>query len=366
MIHSKHVLMLLGSYDQLAHEGIAKYAGKHGWHLNVSILKDFLLPLSWKGDGIITSLNNNQNLINFVKKADVPVVDLSIWRNDIDLPRVIADNSAIGELGAEHFINMGHQNYGWFSLSNDPVSNMRFLAYSERLAEAKLSCIRLDENHNNDANKISEQLQNLPKPCAIFTKSDYDAAWLFNICINSNIRVPEEIAILGTDNNRLICENQAVPLSSVRHDLKTIGFEGAKMLSKLMSGKKLKSTLKLIPPNGIAIRQSTNALAVTDPLIRNVLKYLRTNFRRSIGTDQVAEIFGVSRRNLEKRFKKNMHCSLHEHLIDIRIDEAKRYLKFTSKPIETISALTGFCHAPHFSNTFKKKTRISPSSYRNQ
>ena len=366
MIQSKHVLMLLGSYDQSAHEGIAEYAGQHGWHLNVSILKEFQLPDRWQGDGIIASLNHNKSLVAFVKKAQVPVVDLSIWRDDIDLPRVVADNSAIGLLGAEHFLNMGHQHYAWFALNNDPVGQMRYVAYSERLAKSNLKCIRLDSTLCKDAAYMIKRLQKLPKPCAIYSKSDNDAAWLFNVCMDANLRVPEDIAILGTDDNRLICENQAVPLSSVRHDLKTIGYEGANMLGKLMSGQKLKKTLKLISPSGITIRQSTNALAVTDPLIRKLLKYLKTNFRRSIGTEEVAEIFGVSRRNLEKRFRKNMHCSLHEYLINIRINEAKRLLQFTSEPIENIAALTGFCHAPHFSNTFKKKTGVSPSNYRIQ
>ena len=366
MLQSKHVLMLLGSYDHSAHEGIAEYAGQHGWHLNVSILKEFQLPDRWQGDGIIASLNHNKSLVAFVKKAQVPVVDLSIWRDDIDLPRVVADNSAIGLLGAEHFLNMGHQHYAWFALNNDPVGQIRYVAYSERLAKSNLKCIRLDNTLCKDAAYMIKRLQKLPKPCAIYSKSDNDAAWLFNVCMDANLRVPEDIAILGTDDNRLICENQAVPLSSVRHDLKTIGYEGAKMLGELMSGKKLKSNFKLIPPNGIAMRQSTNALAVTDPLIRNVLKFLQTNFRCSIGTNDVAEVFGVSRRNLEKRFRKNMHNSLHEHLINIRIDEAKRLLKFTREPIETISALTGFCHAPHFSNTFRKKTKITPSNYRKE
>jgi len=366
MIQSKHVLMLLGSYDQSAHEGIAEYAGQHGWHLNISILKEFQLPDAWQGDGIIASLNHNKSLVAFVKKAQVPVVDLSIWRDDIDLPRVVADNSAIGQLGAEHFLNMGHQHYAWFALNNDPVGKMRYVAYSERLAKANLKCIRLDTTLCKDAAYMIKRLRKLPKPCAIYSKSDNDAAWLFNVCMDANLRVPEDIAILGTDDNRLICENQAVPLSSIRHDLKTIGYEGAKMLGKLMSSQKLKKTLKLILPSGITIRQSTNALAVTDPLIRKLLKYLQTHFRRSIGTREVAEIFGVSRRNLEKRFRKSMHCSLHDYLIKIRIDEAKRFLQYTSEPIETIAALTGFCHAPHFSNTFKKKIGVPPSHFRNQ
>ena len=164
MIQSKHVLMLLGSYDHSAHEGIAEYAGQHGWHLNASILKEFQLPDHWQGDGIIASLNNNKSLVNFVKKAQVPVVDLSIWRDDINLPRVVADNSVIGVLGAEHFLNMGHQHYAWFTLNNDPVGQIRYTAYSKRLAKANLKCIRLDTSLRKDAAYIVKRLHKLPKP----------------------------------------------------------------------------------------------------------------------------------------------------------------------------------------------------------
>ena len=366
MVRVKHVLMVLGSYDQSAHEGIAQYAGQHGWHLNVSILKDFQLPEHWQGDGIITSLNNSRALEEFVLQAKVPIVDLSIWREDIDLPRVAADNPALGRAGAEHFLSLGHRHCAWFALASNPVSRARYIAYSERLADAGLTCIRLDTTRPQDAVYISKRLKALPKPCAIYTKSDYDSVWLSNLCMDSGLRVPDDIAILGADDNKLICENQAVPLSSVRHDLRTIGYDGAAMLDRLMDGQKLEQRLKLIPPRGIAVRQSTDALAVTDPLIRELLEYLKTHFKHSIGTAELAEMFGVSRRSLEVRFRESMHSSIREHLIGIRIQEAKRMLNYTNEPIETIAALTGFCHAPHFSNTFKKKEGISPIRYRHQ
>ncbi|MEM8867916.1 MAG: DNA-binding transcriptional regulator [Verrucomicrobiota bacterium] len=367
MVQIKHVWMVLGSYDQSAHEGIAQYAGQHGWHLNVSILKDFQLPEQWQGDGIITSLNNSRSLEAFVMKAKVPTVDLSIWREDINLPRVVADNALIGRLGAEHFLEMGHKHCAWFALASNPVSDTRLEAYKQHLEEsAGIECIRLDLAYNGNASRIEEQLRELPKPCAIYTKSDYDAAWLSNLCLQDGIRVPEDVAILGADDNALICQNQAVPLSSVRHDLETIGYEGAAMLDRLMKGQALKERIKFIPPKGIAIRQSTDALAVTDPLIRDVLEYLKSHYKRSIGTSEIAEHFKVSRRNLETRFRDSVHRSLREQLIYLRIKEAKQLLSFGEEPIETIAALTGFCHAPHFSNTFKKLVGTSPLRYRNQ
>jgi len=240
MPRSKHVLMVLGSYDQSAHEGIARYAGQHRWHLNVSILKDFQLPDHWQGDGIITSLNNSRQLEEFITGAGVPTVDLSIWRGDIPLPRVAADNEAIGRLGAEHFIDLGYRNCAWFGLAVNQVSRTRFNAYDEALRAAGIQCIRLDTRKAQDPAYIRKRLLELPKPCAIYTKSDYDSAWLADICLDAGLSIPNDIAILGADDNRLICESQSVPLSSVAYDLSKIGYEGAALLDKLMNGERPK------------------------------------------------------------------------------------------------------------------------------
>ncbi len=366
MARTKHVLMVLGSYDQSAHEGIARYARQHGWHLNVSILKDFQLPEHWQGDGIITSLNSSRQLEDFVLNANVPTVDLSIWREDIDLPRVAADNAAIGRLGAMHFIELGHKNCAWFGLASNPASRARFKAYHDCLQEVGIDCMRLDTVRPQDAAYMTERLLALPKPCAIYTKSDYDSAWVSNLCYDAGLKVPDDVAILGADDNSLICNSQSVSLSSVRYDLSKIGFEGAKMLDQLMKGDALKQRLVLIPPTGITIRQSTDAIAVLDPFIRQVLLYLRENFRKSIGTKDLAEHFRVSRRHLESKFRENMSSSIREYLIGLRLNEAKAQLQFTDEPVETIAALTGFCHAPHFSSTFKKHFGISPTNYRKQ
>lgn len=364
MLATKHILMVLGSYDQSAHEGIAKYASQHGWHLNISILKDFQLPENWQGDGIITSLNDSRALEKFVLGANVPVVDLSIWREDIRLPRVVADNAAIGRLGAKHFIETGHQHCAWFALSSNPVSQARYEAYHDALAETGVSCKRLGNLRRQDAALIVDQLLKLPKPCAIYAKSDYDAAWILNLCLGAGLQVPDEVALLGADDNPLICENQVVPLSSVQHDLKTIGYEGAAMLDRLIDGETPGTPIRLIPPKGICVRQSTDTLAVSDPVIRRLISYLKNNYRKSISTDDLADLFQTSRRSLEIRFRRAMRCSIRECLIRIRIDEAKHLLRTTEESVETVAALTGFCHAPHFSNTFRKSEGCSPSRYR--
>ena len=358
--------MVLGSYDQAAHEGIARYAGQHGWHLDVSILKDFQLPEHWHGDGIITSLNFSRQLEEFVLGAHVPTVDLSIWREDIDLPRVAVDNVALGRLGAEHFISLGHRNCAWFGLAINPVSRTRYQAYRDTLAAAGIDCLRLDTVKAQDPVYVTQRLLNLPKPCAVYTKSDYDSAWLANLCHEAGLRIPDDVAILGADDNALICESQWVTLSSVRYDLARIGYDGAAMLDQMIKGEPILERLKLIPPQGITVRQSTDALAATDPLVREALAYLHAHLRRSIGTNEIAEYLGVSRRLLELRFRAQMHSSIREYLIRSRIAEARHLLTSSSEPVETIAALTGFCNAPHFSRTFKRDTGLTPTRYRAQ
>jgi len=364
MRRAKHVLMVLGSYDQSAHEGIARYAGAHGWHLNVSILKEFQLPEHWQGDGVITSLNNSKQLEDFVLRAGVPAVDLSIWREDIALPRVAADNAAIGRLGAEHFIELGHRHCAWFGLASNPVSRTRYRAYAERLAEAGLGCVRLDTTRPQDAAYVTDRLRELPKPCAVYTKSDYDSAWLLSLCLDAGLRVPDEVAILGADDNALICETQLVPLSSVRYDLARIGYEGAALLDRLMAGEATGEGPLLIPPSGITARRSTDALAVTDPLVAEVIVYLKKHYGRPISTDHLAERFGLSRRSLELRFRRALRTGIREFLIRTRLREAREMLRYTDEPVEGIAARTGFCNAPHFSRSFKKETGLSPSRFR--
>lgn len=362
----KHILMVLGSYDQKAHEGIARYAGQHAWHLDVSVLKDFQLPEHWRGDGIITSLNFSRQLEEFVLKAGVPTVDLSIWREDIDLPRVAADNAALGRMGAEHFISLGHKNCAWFGLASNPVSRTRYKAFRDRLAAAGLECSRLDTVKPQDAAYITQRLLDLPKPHAIYTKSDYDSAWLANLCHEAGLRVPEDIAILGADDNALICECQWVTLSSVRYDLTRIGYEGAAMLDSILQGHALEQRLKLVPPQGITVRQSTDSLAVSDAVVRAALVFMETHLRQSIGTPQIADHLGVSRRTLETRFRAAMHCSLREHLIGCRLEEAKRRLQVGRESVDTVAAMTGFCNAPHFSRSFKRAVGLTPTEFRAQ
>jgi LacI family transcriptional regulator len=365
MTARRKVLMLLSIYDTATHRGIARVSRELGWHLNLNAIDQLLLPTHWEGDGIICSLNNNRRLEEFVKWAGVPCVDLSIWRSDLGFPRVTADDACIGRLAAEHFCLNGHAAFGWFSRLRNPVSAARLNSFKEELKRhGKPPPTELTGRKVHSQKAVVAWLKSMEKPSALFAYNDIDAAWLLNCCADAGYRVPGDFAILGVDDNPLICELQTPSLSSIKHDHERIGAEGALMLDRIMSGESCGSTHQMVPPTGISVRQSSDRLATDDRLVQKAVSFMTKNFHRSIGTAEIAEAAEIGRRNLELRFKSALGCGVHQKLLEFRLKQAEYLLCQGDEKIEHIAAVTGFCHAPHLCRAFKKAFGASPQVYR--
>lgn len=365
MPERKKILMLLCNYDPETHRGIARAAQKLGWHLNISMLNSFQTPTHWRGDGIICSLNDNKTLEHFVVKSGLPCVDLSGWRTDLNLPRVSADNQIIGELAVEHFCAFGHRTFGWFCHQQNPVAKARFQSYQAELLRRQLPPpSQLVGTRTKNTKEIETWLAEMEKPAALFAYNDNDAAWLLSSCLELGYRIPHDFAILGVDNNPLICELQPVPLSSINHNHERIGYEGAMMLNKIMLGQEPIRQIIKIKPNGITPRESTDAIAAQDPAVRKTISILKQNLSKPIGAPEIAEELGVSRRNLELRFKQALDTSIHKKLIELRLARARKLLTETEFPIEDIAAQTGFCNSPHLCRSFKLRYGLPPLTFR--
>jgi LacI family transcriptional regulator len=361
----KKVLMLLGNYDPFTHQGIARAARDLGWHLNVSMLNSFQIPSQWSGDGIICSLTDNKKLERFVLESKLPCVDLSAWRTDLNFPRVSADNERIGRMAAEHFCAFGHRAFGWFCHQPNPVANARLNSYTDELVRRGFPPpVCFSGRETQDSLKVEQWLSELEKPSALFVYNDSDAAWLMTNCLEAGYRVPEEFAILGVDNNPLICEHLPVPLSSINHDHERIGYEGALLLNQIMAGRPPENEFVYIEPAGVTLRASSDALATGDPLVRKAVSYLQEHLREPVSTPDVAAALGVSRRTLELRFKTALGCSPHSKLTELRLTRAAGLLADSRKPVEEISALCGFCHGPHLCRVFKQQYGVPPLAYR--
>jgi LacI family transcriptional regulator len=369
----KNVLLSLGRYNAQLHQGVVRCAAERNWHLNTEMAYFGRLPAGWSGDGILTLLDVQRELVDFVKAARVPVVDLSIIREDVALPRVVGAQHAIGCLGAEHFLERGFRHFAWFSTLDDAVTRLRLRGFAETLARTGLSTdcwiFQLPRHSHCDewsakCDFLEKRLRAAAKPTAVFCFRDADAANVLDACADAGLAVPEEIAILGADNNRLICESVRVPLSSVNHDLDGLGYAGAALLDRLMRGGQAPQQPKLIHPKGITVRQSTDVLAINHEPTRRAIQFLQEHYRRCIGAEEAAAASGLPRRRLELCFKEHLGRSIRSHLAILRLVRAKELLLNTTYSVTDVAAQTGFNTPQYFNLFFRHATGMTPRRFR--
>ena len=178
--------------------------------------------------------------------------------------------------------------------------------------------------------------------------------------------MPEELAILTIGDNKTICENQSVPLSSIDQNLERGGYEAAALLDRLMSGKRAPKKPILIPPLGVVVRRSTEVIAVAEPTVRQAIEFIARNLSRPIGSPQIADALGIKRPTLDALFREHLCHSVGEEIRRQRFARAKLLLETTKMPVAKIAAETGFCTASHLSNTFRAATGFSPRVWRSR
>ena len=374
----KSVLMLLGNYSPAAHRGIARFAAEHRWHLHADMSRIPVVPHGWTGDGIVAGLGEWDEPIRFLQSRalrKVPVVDIYYMHPELPLPRVIGDHWEIGRLAAEHFLERGWRHFSWFSRVNHHVASLRWQGYSQTLARLGLTAHRLAATITLDLNthnwsklrqSLVHELRRQPKPLALFAFNDFDGALVMDACVAAGLRVPEDVGVLGVDDNELVVNCVHVPMSSVRLDLERIGYEGAALLDKLMKGRRAPKTPHLIVPRGVALRASTDTFAVNHSQVHTALRFIHTHLHRSLGVLEIAGAVGVSRRTLEMLFRQELHCSVHEELMRQRLRRVCDSLAETANPVDTIAAATGFCHSSHLHRVFVAAVGTTPRQYRLQ
>ena len=203
-----------------------------------------------------------------------------------------------------------------------------------------------------------------PKPLALLAYDDADAARALGACLAAGLSVPEDVAVLGIGGDRLICENQLVPLSSVEHDQGRTGYEGAELLDRLMDGGKPPRKPILIPPRGITVRASTDFIAATSPVVRRALEYIRGHLGESFGLAQIAAATGASRATVARLFEQELGRSVGSEILRQRMILAKTMLKDGTLSISEIAFRTGFCNPAYFTNTFRRAAGITPKKWR--
>jgi len=213
---------------------------------------------------------------------------------------------------------------------------------------------------------LADWLSGLPKPLGVMACDDARARHVLEACRRLGLRVPDDVALIGVDNNEMLCELSPTPLSSVEQGLRRMGFEAAALLDRLMAGRKPSRLRYVIDPESVVTRRSTDVLAVDDPDVAAALRFVRDRACDDIGVPDVAEAIHVSRSTLERRFKAMMGRTVHAEIQRVRIERARQLTAATDLPLKQIAQQSGFRHLTYLTSLFRRRIGQTPAQYRRQ
>ncbi len=372
------ILLALTSTHHGFYHGAARYAAEHDWHVVADMIYDATIPVGWKGDGILSFVGHWEELAKFVVSAHLPVVEISSVRKDLGIPCVMEDNEAIGRLGAEHLLERNLKTFVWAPFWDDTVNEERFQGFATAIRSAGFDCVRLLPVNTRRSARLSRHMnrtlrrrwvihtiRSLRYPLGIFCYNDCVAADIVDACIESGIRIPDEVAVLGVDNDPVICDCVQVPLSSVRHDLEGMAYEAAALLDRLMNGGSPPEIPKRIAPKGVVTRKSTEVLAVDNPDVASALGYIQDNFPRgNLSVDDVVAHGRVPRRSLERAFRDELQRTILNEILRVRVNHAQKLLETTPHSVTDIAIRSGFASLNHFYRVFRARTGLTPRAFR--
>ena len=368
---AKRVLFLPGWYDDQMHHGIARYAREVGWVLSCPTRHDGFTYCT-KPDGIITMLSHGRkDVTDFILASrKIPVVDMGRNIPEICFPRVLQDNVAIGQAAAEHLIARGCRRLAFFKPTRDSFTSGRLIGFTETAAAHNrqltvLDAIALAKTSHSLPAWLAERLRSIPRPFGIMCTNDDNTSIVFDACQRVGLNIPEDVLLIGVGNDDLICDFAPVHLTSVDNNRELQGYEAARLLDRLLHGGKPPHNPITIPPKCVAVRQSTNIMAVNHPLVSKAIGMIWMHYHDpEFTTAAIMRQLGYTREGLHRLFKQHIGRSVADELRRKRLEYAKELLLTTSKKMEEVAELSGFSSALHLNKVIKRETGLNPSRFR--
>lgn len=330
----------------------------------------WLRSKKWHG---VISRHTTPALVKACADQKLPLVDLNDSPPYRGVPKLRPDNVSMGHLGAEHFIERGHRHFGFCGFSNQGWARERRDGYTEALQLAGHDCSVLEVDYPGDLTPFwdVEQIQvlgawlrGLPKPVAVMACLDMQAVQVIGAAQAAGLLVPEEVAVLGANNDTIRCELAYPPLSSVAANPFQSGYQAAELLTEMMAGRKPRNLDRRIEPVGVVTRPSTDVLAIEDKNIATALGFIRQHACQGITVDQVVRHAFASRSQLEKKFRRHLGRSPQAEIRRVQVAKIRQLLMETSFPLKRIAELTGFEHVEYMCVVFKRLVGDSPGEHR--
>ncbi|QDU63494.1 Xylose operon regulatory protein [Planctomycetes bacterium Pan216] len=322
----------------------------------------------WDGDGIITRSDDPRIL-----RHDLPIVCLFDRReSEPGFPMILNDSREVGRLAARHLLERGFDHLGYYGVCEDYWSTERWAGVREVLdgvgLEGESFLAESDEVRTSGweahQERLADWIAGRPLPFGLVAGNDIHGLRALDACRRRGLAVPEEVAVIGADNDEELCDLSEPPLSSVAFHPERVGYEAAKLLDRMMAGRRPPKRPLLIEPVGVVPRLSTDIIAIDDRDVARALRLIRRHACDGISVASILRDVPISRRSLEMKFERLLGRSPKREILRVRIERARTLLLETDLSITAISQQTGFHHPSRFGVVFREQTGLSPSAFR--
>lgn len=370
-------------YGRQMLRGIVRYARLHGpWGFYVTP-GDFEQALpkmrQWGGTGIIARIETPR-IERAILDSGLPtiVLDLPERQAPPDHPlsrcsEVASDSARAAAMAAEHLLERGFAHYAFVGVAGRVWSDRRQASFCQTVRAAgfpvevyPLPRARRDRGWEREQPLLAQWLSQLPRPVGVLACNDDRGREVLEACRAAGIRVPEELAVIGVDNDELLCELADPPLSSVALDAEGVGYRAAELLDRMMRGRVRRPRRLVAEPLYVVTRRSTEIVAFEDPEVAAALRFLHDHAAEPMRVDDLVRQLAISRRNLEVRFQRAVGRTLHAELQRVRLERAQRLLIETDLPIPAVAQAAGYSTACYFIQVFRRAQGTTPVKYRRQ
>ena len=358
--------------------GIARYARSLGNWSALVHFRDNAIPSwlpGWNGDGIIARVET-RSAARFLARGKWPTIDVR-GHFPLNAPVIDTDDAAVARLAFEHFRERGFRQLGFAGFVRVDFSERRLHHFLALATAGGLPChvyeaptpprvdptVTYDQHALRFSSELGSWVRRLPKPVGVFACTDIYGQQVLTAARENGCAVPEEVAVLGVDNDAVFCDLATPSLSSVATDLEKAGSLAAQYLDQMMEGI-APPPRTLVEPMRVIGRRSTDTFAVADPDMAAALRFIREHAAKGIRVPDVAAAAAVSRRTLERRFQELIGRSPHDEILRVRIQAAQQLLRDTDLSLGTIARMTGFNHPEYLSASFRRLTGHQPSRFR--
>jgi len=368
------------AYGRELLQGVALFARTHtDWSLlHQEMTLDSVMP-DWMMSSVLSGViaRVDTHTVDPLRELHVPIVDVRCNRKFPDIPQVDTDNRRVAELAFQHLWDRGFRRFAFCGFQHALYSDARLHSFRELVndADCPLSVYEsrskpgstlsgIEQSGMVELEPMSQWLSSLAHPTGLFVCNDIRGQQVLNVCRTLQIAVPDDIGVIGVDDDEAICLLSDPPLSSVRPDAETVGYRAAEILHEMIAGAPAPADIECVPPTSVVERLSTQVIAVDDRELARVCRFIRQYACDGINVDDVTRFSSLSRRQLERRFREELDCTPHEQITATQVTRVKQLLRETTMTLEQITPLAGYSHKERLSAVFKRETGETPGEYR--